>query len=83
MTVDDWSYGHSHAMAMLLRDRSEAILLALNAGGRSRPFVLPALDVNGDWLEVLHTAQTEGDLTRGTVAVGPRSLVVLRFEATG
>jgi isoamylase len=83
MTTDDWSHGHSHAMAMLLRENSAAILLALNAGGRSRPFVLPALDALGDWIEVLYTAQTEGDVTRGTVSVGPRSLVLLRFEGTG
>ena len=34
-------------------------------------------------LEVLHTAQTEGDVRRGTVTVVPRSLVLLRFEAAG
>jgi hypothetical protein len=68
---------------MLLWEGSEAILLALNAGGRSRPFVLPTLDLAGEWREVLNTAQAEGDVSRKNVAVGPRSLVVLRFEAAG
>ncbi len=83
MTTDDWGHTHAHALAMLVREDSAAILLALNAGGRSRPLVLPALEAHGEWHEVLHTAQTEGDLRRGTVTVAPRSLVLLRFEAGG
>ncbi|HTK41169.1 MAG TPA: glycogen debranching protein GlgX [Gemmatimonadales bacterium] len=83
MTSEDWGHSHAHAMAMLLRDGPNAILLALNAGGRSRPFVLPALEIAGHWRELLHSAQTEGDVSRGSVAVGPRSLVLLLFEAAG
>ena len=83
MTTDDWGHTHSHAVAMLLREGAEAILLALNAGGRSRPFVLPELEADGEWQEALHTTQTEGDVSRGSVTVAPRSLVLLRFEAAG
>ncbi len=83
MTTEDWAHTHAHALAMLVREGSAAILLALNAGGRSRPLVLPALEPHGEWREVLHTAQTEGDVRRGTVTVAPRSLVLLRFEAAG
>jgi isoamylase len=83
MTSDDWGHSHPHAVAMLLREGSDAVLLALNASGRSRPFVPPTLDLAGEWREALHTAQTEGDVSRGTVAVAPRSLVLLRFEAAG
>ena len=83
MAPDDWGHSHAHALAMLLREGSEAILLALNAGGRSRPFVLPPLDVAGRWREVLHTSQTEGDVSHGTVTAAPRSCVLLRFEAGG
>ncbi len=83
MTTEDWGHTHAHALAMLVREGPDAILLALNAGGRSRPFVLPALEPHGEWRELLHTAQTEGDVRRGTVTVAPRSLVLVRFEAGG
>jgi isoamylase len=83
MTAEDWHHAHAHALAMLLREGTDAILLALNAGGRSRPFVLPALQGTGEWREVLHTAQTEGDVSRGAVTVAPRSCVLLRSEGSG
>jgi len=83
MTPDDWGHTHAHALAMLVREGSEVMLLALNAGGRSRPFVLPTLDLAGKWREVLHTSQTEGDVTHDSVTVAPRSCVLLRLEAGG
>jgi len=83
MMPDDWGHTHAHALAMLLREGPEVILLALNAGGRSRPFVLPALDLAGKWREVLHTSQTDGDVSHDAVTVAPRSCVLLRFEAGG
>ncbi|HZE74008.1 MAG TPA: glycogen debranching protein GlgX [Gemmatimonadales bacterium] len=83
MMPEDWGHTHAHALAMLLREGSDAILLALNAGGRSRPFVLPALAPAGRWRELLHTGQAEGDLSHGSVTVSPRSCVLLRFEGAG
>ncbi|HEY6948714.1 MAG TPA: glycogen debranching protein GlgX [Gemmatimonadales bacterium] len=83
MGPEDWEHAQAHALAMLLSDGADALLLALNAGGRSRTFVLPALPLPGDWRVLIHTTFGECGVTDGTVAVPARSLVLLRLEASG
>jgi isoamylase len=83
MAEDDWSHTHAHALGMLLSDGADALLLLLNAAGRSRPFVLPAGPGAGEWREVIHTTHAAIEFAHGSVAVPARSLVLLRFEAAG
>jgi isoamylase len=83
MSSEDWAHAHAHALAMLLREGSDAVLFALNGGGRSRSFVLPAFDRTGRWRTVLRTSQSDGEVSHGSVTVSSRSCVVLRFEAGG
>ncbi|MGE5231011.1 MAG: glycogen debranching enzyme, partial [Deltaproteobacteria bacterium] len=83
MTPDDWAHAQAHAMGMLLRAEAEALFLALNAGGRSRTFVLPALDLPGDWRVLVHTSLGECAVVDGAIAVPSRSLVLLRLEVAG
>jgi glycogen operon protein len=83
MGPEDWEHAQAHALAMLLSDGADALLLALNAGGRSRTFVLPVLPLPGDWRVLIHTTHGECGVTDGAVFVPARSLVLLRLEATG
>ena len=83
MAEDDWSHTHAHVLGMLLSEGAEALLLLLNAAGRSRPFVLPAGAGAGEWREAVHTTHAAIELSHGSVAVPARSLVLLRFEAAG
>jgi isoamylase len=83
MTADDWHHTQAHALGMLLSDGSVQVLLALNAGGRSRAFVLPVAGGPGEWRVILHTTHVEGGIEDGTVHVPPRSLALLRFEVSG
>ena len=83
MAPEDWEHAQAHALAMLLSDGADALLLALNAGGRSRTFVLPALPLPGEWRVLIHTTLGECGVTDGAVAVPARSLVLLRLEASG
>ena len=83
MGQEDWEHAQAHALAMLLSDGADALLLALNAGGRSRTFVLPALPLPGEWRVQIHTTLGECGVTDGAVSVPARSLVLLRLEASG
>ena len=83
MGPEDWEHAQAHALAMLLSDGADALLLALNAGGRSRTFVLPALPLPGEWRVQIHTTLGECGVTDGAVSVPARSLVLLRLEASG
>ena len=83
MDSEDWAHAHSHALAMMLREGSDAVFFALNGSGRSRPFVLPQLDRGGRWRTVLHTSGADGEVSHGSVTVSSRSCVVLRYEAAG
>jgi glycogen operon protein len=83
MGPEDWEHAQAHALAMLLCDDADALLLALNASGRSRTFALPALPLPGEWRALIHTTLGECDITDGVVSVPARSLVLLRLEATG
>ncbi|HLQ22090.1 MAG TPA: glycogen debranching protein GlgX, partial [Gemmatimonadales bacterium] len=83
MTADDWHHAQAHALGMLLADGPVQLLLALNAGGRSRAFALPVAGGPGEWRVLLHTTHAEGGLEDGTVHVPPRSLALLQFEISG
>jgi glycogen operon protein len=83
MSEEDWGHTHAHVLGMLASDGVEALLLLLNAGGRSRPFVLPAGPGAGGWRELVHTTHAAIELAHGSVAVPARSLVLLRFQVTG
>jgi pullulanase/glycogen debranching enzyme len=83
MSEEDWGHTHAHVLGMLASDGVEALLLLLNAGGRSRPFVLPAGPGAGEWREVIHTTHAGLELAHGSVAVPARALVLLRFQAVG
>ncbi len=83
MSEEDWGHTHAHALGMLASDGVEALLLLLNAGGRSRPFVLPAGPEAGEWREVVRTTHAALEIAHGSLAVPARSLVLLRFQAAG
>ncbi len=83
MTPGDWEHAQAHALGMLLCDDADALFLALNAGGRGRTFVLPALGLPGDWRVLVHTTLGECAVADGAIAVPSRSLVLLRLEAAG
>jgi glycogen operon protein len=83
MSEEDWGHTHAHALGMLASDGAEAVLLLLNAGGRSRPFVLPAGPGAGEWREVVRTTHAALEIAHGSLAVPARSLVLLRFQAAG
>ncbi len=83
MTADDWHHAQAHALGMLLSDGPVQVLLALNAGGRSRAFALPVAVGPGEWRVLLHTTHAEEGLADGTVHVPPRSLALLQLEVSG
>jgi isoamylase len=70
MTEQDWADSELHTIGMLLfglatdevdiRGRSyagDSLFLMLNAGTRSRSYTLPRMELAGQWVEVLSTAQ--------------------------
>jgi glycogen operon protein len=86
MTEGDWHEAGSHVLGMLIRaDRGEdAVLLLLNGGGRSKPFVLPSLDRPGSWREVVDTAHPAVQpIEADRVTLTAHSLMLLRFEPPG
>jgi len=83
MTADDWTHAHAHALSMLLSDGADAVLISLNAGGRARAVSLPMMPRPGTWRELLRTSHTDSEAAHGAASVPSRSLVLLRFEATG
>ena len=83
MTDDDWTHAHAHALAMLLSDGADAVLVCLNAGGRARTVALPMMPRPGTWRELLRTSHTDSEAAHGAAGVPSRSLVLLRFEASG
>ena len=69
MTPQEWNDPANHVLGMLIRGEAttkptnagdectgDAILLLLNGGARSKPFILPALDGPGIWAELLNTS---------------------------
>jgi isoamylase len=93
MTVAEWTDPANHALGMLIhRDATDAgpggvrsedgdVLLLLNSSGRSKPFTLPTLGHVGSWTELVNTSHpAHQSVQEGTVNLGPRSLILLRYE---
>jgi isoamylase len=89
MMEHEWRDSGNHVLGMLLRGETkgdaedpsgEAFLLLLNAGGRSKPFALPVIGP-GTWTELIHTAHPVSRAVRQeSVPLGPRSLILLRYQ---
>jgi len=77
MTPEDWAYDANHVLGMLFADGEKPLLLALNGGGRSRPFVPPALPP-GSWTVALDTAHEGERPAEAVLTLAPHSLVLLR-----
>jgi isoamylase len=93
MTVAEWTDPANHVLGMLIhRDVSERalvgvrnevgdVLLLLNSSGRTKPFTLPTLGLPGRWTELVNTSNpAHRSAPEGTVTLGPRSLMLLRYE---
>jgi isoamylase len=93
MTVAEWTDPANHLLGMLIhREPTEAaprgvrnedgdVLLLLNSSGRSKPFTLPTLGHPGSWTELVNTSQpAHRSVQEGALSLGPRSLVLLRYE---
>jgi isoamylase len=87
MTSAEWQDPANHVLGMLLRrdageaDAVGAILLLLNGGARTKPFVLPDRGGPGSWIQLIETAHPASSVDEaGTVKLSPHSLQLLRFE---
>jgi glycogen operon protein len=81
MSAEEWRDPGNHVLGMLIRrESSGALLLLFNAGGRSKPFVLPRLG-EGSWTELVNTHHpAPGTVSATSVSLGARSLILLRFD---
>ena len=92
MTPEDWNDPDNHILGMLLSGQAtdevdrrgrpvlgETVLLLLNGGARSRRFVLPKVNGQGLWRELINTARPGSRLVKeGTVNLVAHSLILLR-----
>jgi isoamylase len=95
MTPAEWNDPANHVLGMLIRGEAtdevdergrrvtgDAILLLLNGGARSKPFILPALGRPGSWTEVLNTAHpVPRQVREGKVNLVAHSLMLLRYDS--
>jgi glycogen operon protein len=95
LTQADWAEPLNHVLGMLIRvERSaendprggpmegDPLLLLVNGSGRTKSFTLPALGQPGSWTELIDTAHRAERLAeQGKVALAPRSLMLLRYDA--
>jgi len=95
MTPAEWEDAANHVLGMLIQGEAtektdrrgrritgEAILLLLNGGSRSKPFILPGLDRPGSWAEVLNTAHAVPRQTRDArINLVAHSLMLLRYDS--
>ncbi len=77
MTPEDWAHDANHVLGMLFADGEKPLLLALNGGGRSRPFVPPG-QPPGSWTVALDTAHEGERPAEAVLTLAPHSLVLLR-----
>jgi glycogen operon protein len=83
MTEADWHEAGNHVLGMLIRadGGDDAVLLLLNGGGRSKPFVLPNQDRPGTWREMVDTAHPAvKPIEAHRVTLTAHSIMLLRFE---
>jgi hypothetical protein len=95
MTPAEWEHAANHVLGMLIRGEATketdergrritggVIMLLLNGGGRSKPFILPGLDQPGSWAEVLNTAHpVPRQIRDGRVDLVAHSLMLLRYDS--
>src|SRR5205807_1226299 len=78
MAEGDWEQASNHVLGMLIQGQAtdeldergrrfvgETVLLLVNGGARSRPFVLPALERPGTWVELVSTARPGSRVDKG------------------
>ena len=96
MTGDDWGDEGNHVLGMLIRGeapeeidergrplRGDSLLLLLNGGARSKPFILPVLERSGAWTEVLDTShELPRPVRDDRVHLVAHSLILLSFQPT-
>jgi glycogen operon protein len=95
LTVEDWQDPRNRVLGMWIHgdasdeldergrpNRGRTLLLLLNAGARSRLFLLPAPPGIGIWRELVNTAHaTPRPVRKAGVNLVAHSLVLLEFEA--
>jgi isoamylase len=93
MTSAEWNDATNHVIGMMIRGEAtdetdergrpvtgDAILLLLNGGARSKPFLLPDLGPGRGWVEVLTTAHVVPRAVReNRVNLVAHSLMLLRY----
>jgi isoamylase len=94
-TDEDWADPENRTLGMLIPGRAtdevserghpiygDTVLLLLNAGSRSRHFLLPVQERGGVWREMVNTARSEIERTmrRPGLNLVAHSLILLRFE---
>ena len=80
MAAGGWQNPANHVLGMLMLGARHSLLLLVNGGGRSKPFILPPLVPAGIWTELVNTFQPGPEARRQhEVVLGPRSLQLLRF----
>ena len=82
MAAEAWQHPANHVLGMLMRGERDSLLLLVNGGGRSKPFILPSLAAAGTWTELVNTFRPGPEVGREhEVGLGPRSLLLLRFRS--
>ena len=80
MAAGGWQNPANHVLGMLMLGARHSLLLLVNGGGRSKPFILLPLVPAGIWTELVNTFQPGPEARRQhEVVLGPRSLQLLRF----
>jgi glycogen operon protein len=89
----DWTQHDNHVIGMLIHGHAtdevdergrpvfgDTVLVLMNGGERSKYFVLPKVEGDGVWTEVLNTARPGSRRARGrALNLLPHSLVLLQF----
>jgi isoamylase len=95
MTPEEWTDAGNHVLGMLIRGEAtdetdergrrvtgDAVLVLLNGGARSKPFILPPLGRPGSWVEILNTAHpVPRQVREGKVNLVAHSLMLLRYDS--
>jgi isoamylase len=96
MRDEDWSSPKTHCLGMLVRgdlpDQTDefgqalcepSLYLFLNASNRTKSYLLPLIDKNGAWRELLNTAQSPRRIGKTRMlSCAPHALNLLSYEWT-
>ena len=93
MRAGDWEDPANHALGMLIQGEASEetdqrgrrlsgapILLLLNAGPRTKTFLLPSTSGPGTWSPLLDTGHSPGHSAQENVTLAPHSLMLLRYD---